>query len=727
VKTTAETVEQWFTPARFGLITACLIAACFPGVIAGRDTFFFRDFAIFSYPLAAYHKECFWQGTIPLWNPYNDCGLPFLAQWNTMVLYPFSLIYLIFPLSWSLPVFCLFHWWLGGLGMYRLARSWTVCNSAATLAGLAFLFNGVLLSCLKWPNNIAALGWMPWVVLTAERAFSGNARALAIAVLVGATQMLAGAPEIILLTWGMVAALCLVSMPGQGRKPLLRFSFLVLLVAGLSAAQLLPFVDLLQHSQRDGAFRGSQWPIPPWGWANFILPLFYMFPSYHDVHAQPGQYWISTYYVAIGILLLAVIGLIKVRNRKVWLLGGLLLFSTWMALGERALLYKWLSATVPGLGMLRFPVKFIVLAAFVLPLLGAIGFQHVLQNPPKPRVIWIPTISLALAIAGLILYAEFHPFRYSRAFLTTTNGLWRISFLIASAGLLAVLRRKPLAPFLMALIVVDGLTHTTWQNPVAPQWVYEGTAAQMHPLPKLGEGRAMIAPEASETVDHLKLDKSADDVMASRISLYCNLNLLDHIPKVDGFYAIYPREMSRLQDQLYSGTNLPPAGVLDFLGVSQITVPGTWEKWGERASALPLITSPKNACVVQDPLERILDAGFDPREESFVAIPVAIKATARVESLDWKPQKIVFNASADSTALVVLSQTFYHYWKATIDGLPAEIIKVNGAFQGLTIPGGSHRIVLEYRDFSFRLGVVLSFITATVLAILFLVRRPKHQ
>jgi hypothetical protein len=727
VKTTAEGVEQWFTPARFGLLTACLIAACFPGVIAGRDTFFFRDFAIFSYPLAAYHKECFWQGTIPLWNPYNDCGLPFLAQWNTMVLYPLSLIYLLFPLSWSLPIFCLFHWWLGGYGMYRLARSWTGSNNAATLAGLAFLFNGVLLSCLKWPNNIAALGWMPWVVLTAERAFSGNARALGIAALVGAIQMLAGAPEIILLTWALVAALWLISLFGQWRKLLLRFPLLVLLVAGLSAAQLLPFLDLLQHSQRDGAFRGSQWPIPPWGLANFILPLFYMFPSYHDVHAQPGQYWISTYYVAIGVLLLAIVGLIKVRNRKVWLLGGLLVFSLWMALGERALLYKWLRAAVPGLGMMRFPVKFIVLAGFVLPLLGAIGFKHLLQNPTKSRVIWIPAITLTVAIAGLIIYAELNPFRYSRAFLTTTNGLVRIAFLIASAGVMAALPRKPLAPFLMALVAVDGLTHTTWQNPVAPAWVYNGSAAEMHPLPKLGEGRAMISPEAAETVDHLKLDKPADDVMASRISLYCNLNLLDRIPKIDGFYAIYPREMSRLQDQLYKGTNLPPAAVLDFLGVTQITEPRTWEKWGHRGSALPLITSPKNTCVVSDPLHDLLRGDFDPREKAFVASPISISGTARIESVEWKPQEITFNASADSAALVVLSQTFYPCWHATIDGQPVEILKVNGGFQGLAVPAGSHRIVLEYRDVSFRLGVILFFITAAVVAILFLVCRPKPE
>src|ERR1051325_218018 len=170
LKADSEIFDRWFTPSRFGLLCAGLIIACFPGVVLGSETFFFRDFAIFGYPLAAYHKECFWRGEIPFWNPYNDCGLPFMAQWNTLVFYPFSLIYLLFPLSWSLSFFCLFHMWLAAFGMFLLARAWTGSNFAAAVAGLGFIFSGVLLSCLKWPNNIAALGWMPWVVLCVDRA-----------------------------------------------------------------------------------------------------------------------------------------------------------------------------------------------------------------------------------------------------------------------------------------------------------------------------------------------------------------------------------------------------------------------------------------------------------------------------------------------------------------------------------------------------------------------------
>src|SRR6266699_6849225 len=112
---------DWCTPGRFALILAACIFAAYPEVVLGVRTFFFRDFGFFGYPLAFHHRESFWRGELPLWNPLSNCGLPFLAQWNTLTLYPGSIFYLLFPLSWSLGVFCLAHLFLAGLGMYRLA------------------------------------------------------------------------------------------------------------------------------------------------------------------------------------------------------------------------------------------------------------------------------------------------------------------------------------------------------------------------------------------------------------------------------------------------------------------------------------------------------------------------------------------------------------------------------------------------------------------------------
>src|SRR6266478_3259077 len=127
--------EEWLTPGRFALLLSLLIAATFPAVALGERTFIIRDFGLFSYPVAFFQRESFWRGELPLWNPLNHCGLPFLAQWNTMALYPPALIYLLLPLQWSLSFFCRVHLFWGGLGMYFLAHRWTNHRLAAALAG----------------------------------------------------------------------------------------------------------------------------------------------------------------------------------------------------------------------------------------------------------------------------------------------------------------------------------------------------------------------------------------------------------------------------------------------------------------------------------------------------------------------------------------------------------------------------------------------------------------
>ena len=372
-------LEQWFTPGRFAAGLGLLIFASFSPVLLGRETFFFRDYAIFGYPLAHYHKQAFWNGELPLWNPLNHCGLPFLAQWNTLVFYPLSLIYLLLPMPWSLSFFCLFHLFLAGLGMYFLARRWSGSQFAGSAAGVAFAFSGLMLSCLKWPNNMAGLGLFPWVVFALDKAWAGERYGVMAAALVSATQLLSGAPEMIFVTWMLAGILGLRRFCVEKERRVeivLKSTAIIVLAAGLAAPQLLPFLDLLRYSQRDAGFSGSAWAMPLSGWANFFLPLFGSIPSHHGVYAQTGQYWVSSYYVALPATLLAVCA----AGRKMGSLSAVLLgaafFSFVVSLGESGFVYSFLRHWVPGFGLMRFPVKFAALTASLLPLVGALALAR---------------------------------------------------------------------------------------------------------------------------------------------------------------------------------------------------------------------------------------------------------------------------------------------------------------------------------------------------------------
>jgi hypothetical protein len=403
----------------------------------------------------------------------------------------------------------------------------------------------------------------------------------------------------------------------------------------------------------------------------------------------------------------------------------------WMALGDRGLLYKVLRAAVPGLGMMRFPIKFIVLAAFVLPLLAAYGWQSVLaRSDAHRRVVVRAAAAIALLIAGLVVYNELNPFRSSVSSTVAWNATVRVFFLCLAAALLLprgeVFRQLSL-PLLVALTAMDGLTHTTWQNPVAPSWVYQKKIARLQPLPQLGVSRAMISPEAAERMDHLKLDSPAEDVLASRIGLYCNLNLLERIPKVDGFYSLYPRALAELQDALYAGLERPAPGILDFLGVTRITSPGSWNEWDRRESALPLVTAPAAIRIAERPLTEMLRGSFNPREIAFLAGQESTNGPCAIQMIEWKPHWVRFECDAARPARLVISQTFYFPWQAAVDGAPVEIERANYAFQSIAVPAGRHVVELRYVDRAFAFGRIVSIISAVgVIAGLF-VFHPRRK
>src|SRR6185369_6354221 len=370
----------WSSSAWGALFLVAAVGVIFFKVASGQESFFFRDFGIFGYPLAQHHRESFWRGEIPLWNPLNSCGLPFLAQWNTLTLYPLSLIYLLIPLPYGLNVYCLAHLVIAGVGTYRLARHWTGSALAATVAATAYYFSGLLLNSLMWPNNLAALAWLPWVLHSVEQAWRNGGRSLPVAAAFGALQMLAGAPEIILLTWLLALFLWLSELrwseSGWARRSVrqgIRLFGVAILVGGISAAQLAPFLDLMWHSNRSENFESNAWPMPIWGWANLVVPLFHCYRSPLGVYFQPGQEWTSSYYPGAAVLGLAIAAVLWVRQRRTKLLAIAALFGLVMALGQAGGFYKWISRALPFLSIMRFPIKFVVLATVCLPLLAALA------------------------------------------------------------------------------------------------------------------------------------------------------------------------------------------------------------------------------------------------------------------------------------------------------------------------------------------------------------------
>ncbi len=739
MKTTAVTTEtrletgsadEWLTPGRFALLLGVLIFVTFPGVLLGGTTFVVRDFGLFGYPLAYYHRQCFWHGELPLWNPLSNCGLPFLAQWNTLTLYPLSLIYLLLPLTWSLSFFCLAHMFWGGLGMYFLAYRWTSHRLAAALAGLIFAFNGLTLNALMWPNIVATLGWLPWVVWLGQRAWREGGKVFVWAALAGAMQMLAAGPEAILLTWVILFVFACGDWVRRERprsRITLRFLALALLVPVICAAQLLPFLELLVHSQRDTGYGSSAWSMPVWGWANFLVPLFRTTRTTQGLFMQHGQYWTSSYYAGIGTVLLVAVAVWRGRDWRVRLLAALLFLGLVLALGNTGLLYRCLRFCLPALGFVRYPVKFVILVLAVAPLLAAFGFAALAaKQQPAGRFEFGCVLVILFMIGILVWFASRLPASEGLWSATWQNGLARAVFLaLVALFTLTCLKssgrsRVLFGCCLLLVFWLDFVTHMPPQNPGAQRSVYSPGWASAHlkfnPQPRLGQSRLMLAPLALEELKTRVIPGLEENYLLERLAFLADCNLLEGVPQVHGFFSLAPAEANDATVLPYVQTNRDFPALLDFMGVSQITVPGKTFDWISRPSAMPLVTVGQQPVFADDrtTFQAFCQTNLDLRRIVFLPLEARgiITATrqtaARVLDSKFANQSVSIQTEAPAASLVVISQSYYPAWKALVDGRPATLWRANYAFQALQMPAGRHHIQLVYKDNMLLAGAVFS-------------------
>ncbi len=299
-------------------------------------------------------------------------------------------------------------------------------------------------------------------------------------------------------------------------------------------------------------------------------------------------------------------------------------------------------------------------------------------------------------------------------------------FLLGEVGLLLTLKstsrptlRRILPLAFLVLLWFDVLTHEPNQNPTVSSSIYEPglirTKLGMKPQPALGQTRAMLSSAMFTGLNGIMLSDPKNEFLAKRLAFFSNCNLLDGVPKVDGFFSIYSREAFDVASLLYGSTNVYPK-LMDFLSVSQQTKESQRIEWEPRGSWLPEITIGQRPVFLTQSriISGISSTNFDPAhvvllpltDRQFVS--VSNQTDARVVSSRFGLQQVEFEIDASEPSIVVVSQTYYHLWRATVDGRPAPLLRANHAFQAVEVPTGRHMVWLKYQNDPFSTGAVLS-------------------
>ncbi len=209
------------------------------------------------YPWYAFLSDSAARQDWPLWNPYEGCGVPFLAIWRSRCLSPFSLPFYFLPVTAALKLSSILKLVIAGWAAFYAARRLGFRVPLALMVGAAFELSGVVFMRSSWPISDTVV-WLPFLFLFSERLVLGHARYWPLGAAALGLMFLGGDPEAtggaVLLVFVFTFSRVLLAR----KQPEVRMPSLVALAAGLgfgvslAAVQILPFIELWRESVRTG-------------------------------------------------------------------------------------------------------------------------------------------------------------------------------------------------------------------------------------------------------------------------------------------------------------------------------------------------------------------------------------------------------------------------------------------------------------------------------------------
>ncbi len=638
----------------------------------------FGSVDLYSYFLPSYTYEAMRlaEGSLPLWNPYQAAGEPFLAAMVPGVLYPARLLLLVLSPARAMEMSLLAHLVLMVLTSYAFARALGTRRLAASGAAifLGATYGG---TWFYWPVHFEPGAWWPTIALALVNVVRGGGwRWTVLLGASGAMPVLAGGYQVTVymayallpLLAGLLADARFRRLPW--RSLVLRFGIAGLLAGATAAAQLLPTLAWsAEASRRPVALSESQ--INPYA----LPPLGERVRETLLAKKDAEQHYLSL--PAIGLALFGFS-----RGRAVgWALGAGALLLYGVALGPGSPLYP-LYQFLPLLALYRFPMRLLIAVCFLVSAGVALGLDACQRwRPSRPRLGSAAAAgALALLLAALLVPLENRwplPWHRGGALL---ESLPLLSLAEAHVGDGRVAFFGHLGALSPRFAMLGGMPSVQNYEPLSSTRLehYLHAVAGVSPpgndatFPFLGNVRGanpLIAPRL--------LDLTATTVVV--VTLPTLKPVLDGLRPVASLGAstvfVNPLALPRA----YS---VPRARFVDS------------EQAALAAIRAPDFDSRREAVLVGSPLdsaERALSTGG----EGGLAAAHIVRDTVEEVEIDVAPT---------GPAALVLADAFAPGWEVRVDGRPRRLRQANYLVRGVALEAGDRRVTFVYRPPGWRLG-----------------------
>jgi len=687
------------------------------GVIFVTDDYFASDIFNGELPARVLVGRMIRHGQLPVWTDRLCSGLPLAgAPADPLGLASFALL----PAAPALDVLVIVLLLVAAHGAYSLARRFGADRTGAVLAGIAFAGSGYLACQLKHLSIVSTVVWLPVGLVLIHDALAGVRRPVSVAAfgLVFAEQVLSGFPQsayICALVYGSFTAFVVVRdwrAAGTKALPLGAIGGLALAVilgAAAGGIVLFPLSALSTISDRsepltwDWATRLAYW-VP--NAATFLWPYTNGDIS-NNTYVGPPFFWEDYGYVGLLTFVLAVYGAVRERRRPmVGFTVVLTLVAYLFVLGRATPAYHVAYLLIPGISLFRFPTRFLIVVELGLGLLAAAGLTKLraeLQERGK----------MTARNAGMVVYA------------------------------------------ICAVTAADLFWHQPRQNPIVPasEW--------LAPPPTVAAVHADGIDPRTYTPRHRDLHRRTFQLAHGWTDVQPYFDLRDLLepntgggfwdtPSGDCYAGISARWFVDVWgDHNRENAFLAPLSYLDFdqqrlhvhpslvnilraYGVTHVLSP-----YPEADGRLELASKEPHAFVYRirgaararfvraatvvsadvDVARRMLDPSFDPNREVLLEdAPASLQtvgAPAQGPVADVLPaitgedeRRIRIDANAPSDGFLLLADTFYPGWTATVDGAPTPIYRANVSTRAIALTKGRHDVRFTYEAPGFARGAL---------------------
>lgn len=731
----------------------------------------FRDLSRYFYPLRLFTINSVKSAILPLWNPYIFCGTPHLALQQSVIFYPLSLIYYIFPFGIAFNLFLIIHIFLAGTFVFLLCRRWGFREGASLLAAIIFMFNGYSVFILNLATTLSSVIWLPIILLFFDKALACNApKYLCISAIFLGVMFLGGEPSIFYSTLWVLLFYSVFFWSNNKEIHLSKVAIYYFLAAAfgilLSAIQLIPFLELMKFADRTTGREAyeylTKWSLPLKDTFSFIIP-FLARTDFSKESYWKEQNWVILIYLGVFAILLIILACFFKKNWRVNFLIFIGLLFLFLSYGSSTPFYYFVYKFIPGFKFVRYPVRFLYVTIFAVSIICGAGFDAYIdgrERRDKRLGIFFKYVLIVLYLFAIIflalhiykneLIAIAHNFCARHLDLKTQGGVLfsligaivnikRFSGFLTAGGLLLFLalkvpvRRSVLNFAFISLVVADLFSAIPGRHIGLDSKLLNKATTNIEYLKKDPSFfRFYVAPKTREADTFLKGKTYEEAIQAAKDRLSANWPIMHGLHDAYGYDSIRLKRYINLMTTVETSGSPSATRILDMLNVKYLVIQDKLDAKGyklvnsgsayiyENTNVLPrafLAGSFKVLKNETDIANALKSEEFDPSKEVILEEEPVVKTidhrpqtTDRegVEIIKYSPNEVEIKTILNSPKFLVLSDQYYPGWKAYVDGKKEKIYIADYVLRAVYLEPGVHIARFVFDPFSFKIGLILT-------------------